>query len=67
MTDGMVNLELKTPGELLDEIMRLRAVLESLTKDPPSTLAREPDEDWEVIVKMRKIASDALAFPNGEP
>lgn len=26
------------------EIERLRAALESLTKDPPATLAREPDE-----------------------
>jgi hypothetical protein len=39
---------------------RLRAVLESLTKDPPATLAREPDEDWEVIVKMRAIAHAAI-------
>jgi hypothetical protein len=41
------------------EIERLRAVLESLTEDPPSTLD-EPDEDWEVIIKMRAIARAAL-------
>lgn len=39
---------------------RLRAALESLTKDPPATLD-EPDEDWEVIIKMRAIARSALA------
>jgi len=42
------------------EIERLRATLESLTKDPPSTLAREPDTDDEVIIKMRAIARAAL-------
>jgi hypothetical protein len=42
------------------KIERLKAVLESLTKDPPASLAREPDEDWEVIVKMRAIAKAAL-------
>jgi hypothetical protein len=52
--------------EAVSEIVRLRAALESLTKDPPSSLAREPDADHEVIIKMRKIASDALAFPNGD-
>jgi hypothetical protein len=41
------------------EIRRLRAALESLTKDPPATLD-EPDADWEVIVKMRAIARAAL-------
>lgn len=45
--------------EAADEIERLRAALESLTEDPPSTLD-EPDEDWEVIVKMRAIARAAL-------
>ncbi len=39
----------------------LRAALESLTKDPPATLARTPDEDWEVVVKMRAIARAALS------
>ena len=38
---------------------RLRAVLESLTEDPPATLD-EPDANWEVIVKMRAIAREAL-------
>lgn len=41
------------------EIDRLRAALESLTVDPPPTLD-EPDEDWEVVVKMRAIAREAL-------
>jgi hypothetical protein len=59
-------------GELVHtqaaEIDRLRALnaelvaaLESLTKDPPRTLPREPDEDCEVIVKMRAIARAALS------
>jgi DNA repair exonuclease SbcCD ATPase subunit len=43
-----------------DEIERLRAALESLTKDPPSTLSSEPDTDAEVIIKMRAIARAAL-------
>lgn len=47
-------------GEQQEEIERLRAALESLTKDPPATLAREPDEDCEVIIKMRAIARAAL-------
>lgn len=42
------------------EIERLRAVLESLTKDPPATLD-EPDPDFAVIAKMRAIARAALA------
>lgn len=42
------------------EIERLRAALESLTEDPPATLD-EPDEDWEVIIKMRALARAALA------
>jgi hypothetical protein len=50
------------------EIDRLRALnaelvaaLESLTKEPPRTMPREPDEDWEVVVKMRAIARAALS------
>lgn len=43
-----------------DEIARLRAALESLTKDPPATLD-EPAADWEVITKMRAIARAALS------
>ena len=46
--------------EAAAEIERLRAVLESLTRDPPSTLASEPDTDDEVIIKMRAIARRAL-------
>ncbi len=52
-----------------DEIERLRAALLSLTEDPPATLD-EPDEDWEVIVKMRAIARAALDGrdpPRGRP
>lgn len=45
-----------------DEIERLTAALESLTKDPPATLD-EPDTDAEVIKKMRAIALAAL-HPN---
>jgi hypothetical protein len=47
------------------EIASLRAVLESFDKDPPATLD-EPDEDCEVIVKMRSIARAALLHTNGE-
>ncbi len=43
------------------EIVRLRDVLQSLTKDPPAHLAREPDTDAEVIIKMREIARCAIA------
>jgi hypothetical protein len=39
---------------------RLRAALESLTRDPPASLAREPDTDCEVVLKMRAIARAAL-------
>jgi hypothetical protein len=49
--------------EVVDYVMSNDALvkaLESLTEDPPSTLD-EPDEDWEVIVKMRAIAREALA------
>lgn len=46
--------------EAADEIERLRAVLQSLTHDPPASLAREPDTDAEVIIKMRAIARAAL-------
>jgi hypothetical protein len=44
---------------LAAEVNRLRIALESLTTDPPPTLD-EPDEDWEVVVKMRAIAQAAL-------
>lgn len=46
-------------SEAAEEIERLRAALESLTKDPPATLD-EPDTDAEVITKMRAIARAAL-------
>jgi hypothetical protein len=44
---------------LIDEIERLQAALQSLTKDPPAILD-EPDTDAEVIIKMREIARRAL-------
>jgi len=58
-------LRLKVPDrdKLLAEIERLRAALQSLTKDPPPSLAREPDTDAEVIIKMREIARRALTSP----
>ena len=49
------------------EIERLRAALLSLTEDPPASLAREPDPDWEVIIKMRNIAREAIGLPPSEP
>lgn len=51
--------------EAADENDRLRAALESLTKDPPPTLSREPDTDCEVVLKMRAIARAALSHPKG--
>lgn len=56
-----------TPATVLrqaKEMGRLRAALESLTEDPPATLD-EPDPDWEVIIKMRNIAREALGLPHG--
>lgn len=50
--------------EAKHEIGRLREALESLTEDPPATLD-EPDQDWEVIIKMRNIAREALGLPHG--
>ncbi len=45
------------------EIDRLRRALELLTEEPPEEMHTidEPDEDWEVIVKMRAIAREALS------
>lgn len=50
--------------EARNEIEHLREALESLTEDPPATLD-EPDPDWEVIIKMRNIAREALGLPHG--
>lgn len=61
---AILNHVLSDPNWAADEIERLRAVLESLTEDPPATLD-EPDPDWEVIIKMRDIAREALGLPNG--
>ncbi len=45
------------------EIERLRTALELLTDELPEEMHTmdEPDEDWEVIVKMRAIAREALS------
>lgn len=70
------NLQAESPTDLIESIgkralraqqenERLRAALESLTKDPPATLAREPDTDAEVIIKMRAIARAALSTSKG--
>ncbi len=53
---------LKEPDQAADEIERLREALESILEDPPATLD-EPDEDHEVIAKMRAIALRALSAP----
>lgn len=44
------------------EIERLRAALLILTKELPEEMHTldVPDEDWEVVVKMRTIAREAL-------
>ncbi len=49
--------------EAADEIERLRRALELLTEELPEEMHTldEPDEDWEVIVKMRAIAREALS------
>lgn len=52
--------ERQVAAALQAEIARLRAALESLTKDPPATLD-EPDTDAEVIIKMRAIARATLS------
>ncbi len=51
------------------EIDRLRGALELLTDELPEEMHTldEPDEDWEVIVKMRAIAREALAGAVGTP
>lgn len=49
-----------TVMEDAEKLNRLRSVLASLLKDPPSTLD-EPDTDYEVIQKMRTIIREALA------
>jgi hypothetical protein len=54
----------ESPAAMRNEIRRLREALESLTEDPPATLD-EPDPDWEVIIKMRNIAREALGLPHG--
>lgn len=46
------------------EIKWLRAMLHSLTRDPPATLD-EPDTDADVIVKMRAKINQALSWDGG--
>lgn len=62
--DGRCNVPANFVGWLLQENERLTGVLESLTKDPPPTLSREPDTDCEVVLKMRAIARAALSQQN---
>ena len=74
--DGLVTLELKTPGEMLDEIMRLRALLAECaddleswvegnyakTKDYPSE-KRRYDRDIQPVLNARAALADQ---PKGE-
>ena len=50
---------LRTMDEAAARIEALEAALQKLTEDPPATLD-EPDPDFVVINKMRKIARAAL-------
>lgn len=60
MTQAKALATLKARAEQAERAVDvLEAALKSLTEDPPATLD-EPDEDWEVIVKMRAIARAAL-------
>ena len=54
-----LNDALRTMDEAADCIEALEAALQKLTEDPPATLD-EPDPDFVVINKMRKIARAAL-------
>ena len=45
-----------------DRIDALEAALRSLLKEPPSILD-DPDTDAQIVIRMRKIASAALAYP----
>lgn len=53
-----VNLELKTPGDLLDEIMRLRTALQEIADLPPVNMATRP-----IQKQVRDIAIKALRRP----
>jgi hypothetical protein len=59
-----LNYVLSNPNDAADEIDRLRAALELLTQELPEEYHTldEPDEDWEVVVKMRAIAREALDY-----
>jgi hypothetical protein len=52
------NLELKTPSEMLDEIMVLRSALK--------LIARKKKMDSVAAVSMRAIATTALSSSHGE-
>jgi tRNA uridine 5-carbamoylmethylation protein Kti12 len=53
MSNGIAHLELKTPGELLDEIVRLRKVVVELANASQS----------EATSRLRGMAKDALREP----
>lgn len=71
MTDGMVNLELKTPGELLDEIVLLRVALAPFAADKlPSARRTEIAYDRHGLrrcISPLELARDAAhrALSNG--
>jgi len=56
---GMVNLELKTPTELLNEIILLRSALMAIDGIAIRKKAG-------ALKKMQEIARDALANSNGD-
>lgn len=56
---GMVKLELKTPSELLSEVMFLRNALKTIDDIAVSKQAG-------AAKKMQEVARIALAHPNGE-
>jgi hypothetical protein len=63
--DAMVICEgcwTRRPAQAQREIDRLRRALELLADELPEEMHTldEPDEDWEVIVKMRAIAREAI-------
>lgn len=54
MSDGIVHLDLKTPGELLDEIMRLRKALEKIAAMDPKGIRADD------LGQAARIAADQL-------
>jgi hypothetical protein len=55
----------KDVDSLRAQLASARKALEKMLVDPPSTLD-EPDQDFEVIVKMREIAKAALTDEKGK-